>query len=105
VNKLVSHNLTTRFQLTNGKYVSADKNLVLAGEYSLPKQVQAKTGINRYGTANLTKKNRHIAKGTTLKITGWAYSNAHNFSKGDTLRYKIAGGYVTANDRLVDTIR
>ncbi|KRK88021.1 DUF5776 domain-containing protein [Lentilactobacillus sunkii] len=33
VKKLVKHNLTTRYQLTNGRYVSANKTLVIQGNY------------------------------------------------------------------------
>ncbi|KRN02942.1 hypothetical protein FD13_GL001258 [Levilactobacillus senmaizukei DSM 21775 = NBRC 103853] len=107
VTQIVHHNLTTRFVLSNGKYVSANKKLVITGKYKMPKRVQAKTAINRYGTANLTKRNRHYAKKThaTFNVTGWAYSNANNFRKGDTLRYKVAGGYITANNHLVKALK
>ncbi|MFD1124064.1 DUF5776 domain-containing protein [Lentilactobacillus raoultii] len=33
VKKLVKHNLTTRYQLSNGKYVTANKKLVIAGNH------------------------------------------------------------------------
>lgn len=33
VKKLVKHNLTTRYQLTNGYYVTANKKLVIQGDY------------------------------------------------------------------------
>lgn len=92
-------------QLSNGKYISANKKLVIAGKYTMPKRVQAKTAINRYGTVNLTKKNKHFAKNSTFTVKGWAYSNANNFRKGDTLRYKVAGGYITANAHLVKTLK
>ncbi|MFD1548545.1 DUF5776 domain-containing protein [Levilactobacillus fuyuanensis] len=105
VKQIVSHNLTTRFILSNGQYVSGNKKLVIAGKHALPKRIRTKTAINRYGTANLSKKNKHIAKGTILKVTGWAYSNANNFRKGDTLRYKVAGGYITANSRFIQAIK
>jgi len=105
VKKIVSHNLTTRFLLSNGTYISADKKLVTTNKEATTKRIVTKTAINRYGTANLTKKNKHIAKGTTLKVTGWAYSNTNNFRKGDTLRYKVAGGYITANSRFIQTIK
>ncbi|MFD1548544.1 DUF5776 domain-containing protein [Levilactobacillus fuyuanensis] len=104
VTKIVNYDLTTRFVLSNGKYISANKKLVTAGKVVMPKRVQAKTAINRYDTANLTKKNKHIAKGTALKVTGWAYSNANNFRKGDILRYKVAGGYITANSKFINDI-
>ncbi|MGX6427691.1 DUF5776 domain-containing protein [Levilactobacillus yonginensis] len=105
VNKIVTRNLTTRLQLSNGKYISANKKLVIAGKYTMPKRVQAKTAINRYDTANLTKRNQHFAKNSTFIVKGWAYSNVNNFRKGDTLRYKVAGGYITANAHLVKTLK
>ncbi|TGD19956.1 DUF5776 domain-containing protein [Levilactobacillus suantsaiihabitans] len=105
VKRIVRHNLTTRFVLTNGRYVTANKQLVQAGKVQMPKQIKTKHAINRYTTANLTRKNRHIAKHTTLKVTGWAYSNANNFNKRDTLRYHVAGGYITANKHLVRVVK
>ncbi|WP_125547635.1 DUF5776 domain-containing protein [Levilactobacillus lindianensis] len=105
VKKIVHHNLTTRFVLTNGRYVTANKKLVIAGKKTMPKKIVTKTAINRYRTANLTKRNRHYRKNTVLKVTGWTYSNANNFSKHDTLRYQISGGYVTGNSRYVRGIK
>lgn len=71
----------------------------------MPKKIVTKTAINRYRTANLTKRNRHYRKNTVLKVTGWTYSNANNFSKRDTLRYQVSGGYVTGNSRYVRGIK
>ncbi|MCI1552979.1 MAG: DUF5776 domain-containing protein [Levilactobacillus sp.] len=105
VKRIVRHNLTTRFVLTNGRYVTANKQLVQAGKVQMPKRIKTKHAINRYTTANLTRKNRHIANHTTLKVTGWAYSNANNFNKRDTLRYHVAGGYITANKHLVRVVK
>ena len=106
IKEVVTQNMTTRFLLTNGTYITANKKLVTAGKLTMPKRVQAKTALNRYGTANLTKRNHHYTKKAhvTFRVKGWAYSNANDFSKGDTLRYKVAGGYITANKHLVRTI-
>lgn len=106
VKKIVTHNLTTRFVLSNGHYISANKKLVKAGKQTMPQRVQAKTALNRYTTANLTKRNHHYPQKSHARftVTGWAYSNANNFSKGDTLRYQVAGGYITANPRLVHVL-
>ncbi|WP_125681754.1 DUF5776 domain-containing protein [Levilactobacillus yonginensis] len=101
VKKIVSHNLTTRFVLSNGRYITANKQLVQAGKRTMPKRVTVKRGINRYQTANLTKRNHHYSAGTVLKVKGWTDSNANNFSKGDSLRYQVSGGYITANQRFV----
>ncbi|MFC6275832.1 DUF5776 domain-containing protein [Levilactobacillus tangyuanensis] len=105
VKKIVSSRLTTRFVLSNGRYITANKQLVQAGKKTMAKQVRIKRGVNRYQTANLTKRNRHYSAGTTLKVKGWAYSNANNFSKGDSLRYKVSGGYITANQHFVRTVK
>ncbi len=105
VKKIVNQNLTTRFVLTNGRYITANKMLVQSGKQTMPKRVQAKTALNRYGTANLTNLNKHFSAHTILKVTGWTYSNANNFSKRDTLRYQVTGGYITGNKQLVRTFR
>lgn len=101
VKKIVNQNLTTRFVLSNGRYITANKMLVQSGKQTMPKRVQAKTALNRYSTANLTKQNKHVSAYAVLKVTGWTYSNANNFSKSDTLRYQVAGGYITGNKQLV----
>jgi len=105
VKKVVTNKLTTRFVLKNGRYVTANKKLVQAGKVTMPRQIKTKHAINRYSNVNLTKQNRHLKKGTKLAVRGWAYSNANNFSKHDTLRYHVAGGYITANRHLVKTVR
>ncbi|WP_125573150.1 DUF5776 domain-containing protein [Levilactobacillus huananensis] len=107
VKKIVHYKLTTRFVLKNGRYVTANKKLVIAGKKTMPKRIVTKTGINRYRSTNLTKhsRTRHYRKNTVIKVTGWTYSNANNFKKRDTLRYKVSGGYVTGNSRYVQKIK
>ncbi|WP_341779741.1 DUF5776 domain-containing protein [Levilactobacillus sp. HBUAS70063] len=107
VKKIVRQNLTTRFVLSNGRYVTANKLLVKTGKQTMPKRVQAKTALNRYDTVNLTKRNKHYTKKShaTFKVKGWKYSNAHDFSKGDTLRYQVAGGYISGNRQFVSILK
>ncbi|NLR09993.1 MULTISPECIES: DUF5776 domain-containing protein [Lactobacillaceae] len=107
VKQVVKHNATTRFMLKNGTYVSGNKHLVFAGKQVMPKRVQAKTALNRYTTPNLTKRNHHYAKKAhaTFKVLGWDYANANDFSKRDPLRYRVAGGYITANQQFVRTLK
>jgi len=107
VKKIVSHKLTTRFVLSNGRYVTANKKLVQAGKVTMPKRVTAKQALNRYSNVNLTKRNRHYAfkSHPTFTVLGWDYSNANNFSKRDTLRYRVAGGYITGNPQLVRNVK
>lgn len=107
VKQVVTHNATTRFMLKNGTYISGNKRLVFAGKQVMPNRAQAKTALNRYTTPNLTKRNHHYAKKTqaTFKVLGWDYANVNDFSKGDTLRYRVAGGYITANPQFVRTLK
>ncbi|WP_146999962.1 DUF5776 domain-containing protein [Levilactobacillus acidifarinae] len=92
VKRVVHYNLTTRFQLTNGKYITANKQWVKTGLVKMPKHVTVKQGANLYKDANLQKKAGHHYKAkTTLKVIGWDFSN------NGTLRYRVAGGYITGN--------
>lgn len=107
VKKIVRHNLTTRFVLSNGRYVTANKTLVQAGKVAPAKRVAAKGALNRYGTVQLTQRNRHYTRKShaTFVVRGWDYSNANNFNKGDTLRYRVAGGYISGNSKFVREVR
>lgn len=68
-----------------------------------PKVVYVKTGINVYKDVNLTHRIKHFTKqvrtkAVTFKVLGSAYS------KGGTLRYRVKGGYITANDKVIATL-
>lgn len=106
IKKVVTHGATTRFLLTNGKYISANKHFVTAGQYKVPAKVQAKTAVNRYSTVNLTKKNKHYTKKThvVFKVLGWDYSKGTSTTAAGTLRYRVAGGYITANPKYVKAL-
>ncbi|KRL17531.1 lipoprotein [Lentilactobacillus rapi DSM 19907 = JCM 15042] len=105
VKGIVKHNLTTRYILTNGKYVTANRKLVKMGRHAHVTKVRAKAAINRYQDVNLTKRNRHLKKGTTLKVHRYEYSQPTNLSQHGTLRYRVAGGYITGNAKYVKAIR
>lgn len=67
---------------------------------NFPRFVYAKTGINVYRDANLTKRVQHFnkqprTKAVTFKVEGVAYS------KNGTLRYKVKNGYISANAKIV----
>jgi len=98
VKKLVKHNLTTRYVLTNGRYITANKKLVQNGRVAMPKKLKAKTAINRYRDVNFTRRQKHFRNGTTFTVKGW------DFSVHGTKRYRVAHGYVTANRHYVKTI-
>lgn len=107
VRKIVSHNLTTRFVLDNGQYVTGNRKLVQMGRHGLPKAVKAKGTINRYSNAGLTKRNKHYAKSShkVFKVYGFSYSHANSMTKHGTLRYRVAGGYITGNAKYVKLIK
>ncbi|WP_395390512.1 MULTISPECIES: DUF5776 domain-containing protein [Levilactobacillus] len=99
VKKLVRHNLTTRYVLKNGEYLTANKKLVQNGRIKSAKSIKTKTPINRYRDVNFTKRQRHYRKHATIAIKGWDYSAA------GTKRYRVAGGYITANSRFIHVVK
>ncbi len=105
VKKIVRHHLTTRMQLTNGQYVTANKKLVISGQQTMAKRVQTKKAINRYTTVNLKRINHHYRKGQKLAVRGWDYAVSRDFSRKDVLRYHVDGGYITANRTQVKVIK
>lgn len=105
VKKMVKHNLTTRYQLTNGHFITGNRKLVMAGSYQPPKRIKVKQSINLYQTVNLTKQVKHLKKGATLKVKRWIYSKPYSLTNFGTKRYQVTGGYVTANNRFVDVVK
>lgn len=102
VKQIVHHNLTTRYVLENGQYITGNRKLVMMGNHKLPRYLKAKHTINRYQDANLSKQtNQRLYKGTKVKIQAYDYSRANDVTKTGTLRYQIAGGYVTGNSKFV----
>ncbi len=98
------HHLTTRFVLKNGDYITANRKLVQTGTTKVPKSIKTKTVINRYSDINLSKQNGRYVRHKTLKILGWDYSQANNMNQFGTLRYRVAGGYITANSKHVTAL-
>ena len=105
VKGIVKHNLTTRYILTNGKYVTANRKLVNMGRHKTVKKVRAKTTINRYKNVNLSKRNQTYKKGKVFKVYNYDYSHGYNLQKHGALRYHVAGGYITGNSKYVKVIR
>jgi len=95
VKRLVTHNLTTRFQLENGQYVTANRQWVQNGRKNYPRKITTTHTIWRYRDVNFKQAVNHYRRHQQLVVTGWDYSD-HG-----TLRYRVAGGYVTANARFV----
>lgn len=105
VTGLKHYRLTTRFKLSNGTYVTANRKLVTTQKTTTPAYIRTKTTVNRYRTVNLTGKRGSYAAKKRVKVLGWAYSQPTNFDRFGTLRYRVAGGYVTANAKYVQAIR
>lgn len=101
VTKFVHHNLTTRYVLSNGNYITGNRKLVKMDKQKIPRYVKVKKDINRYETVNLAKRNKLIKKGTKIRIKNYDYSQANSVTKHGALRYRIAGGYVTGNSKYV----
>lgn len=105
VKGMVKHNLTTRYILSNGKYVTANRKLVNMGRHKTVKKVRAKTTINRYKDVNLSRRNQTYKKGKVFKVYNYDYSHGYNLQKHGALRYHVAGGYITGNSKYVKVIR
>lgn len=105
VKGIVKHNLTTRFILTNGKYVTANRKLVNMGRHRVVKKVRAKTTVNRYQNVNLSKRNHTFKKGKVFRVYNYDYSHGYNLQKHGALRYRVVGGYITGNSKYVTIIK
>ncbi len=105
VKGFVKHNLTTRYLLSNGHYITGNRKLVIAGDQKQPKQIRVKKAIYRYNNANFGKRTKHIKKGTVLKVKKWEYSQPYSTTTFGAKRYAVAGGYVTANSKYVKVIK
>lgn len=101
VKQFVTHNLTTRYQLPNGHYVTGNRKLVKMGRHNQPRQVIIKKGGNRYTNADFTKKNGHLTKGAKLTIKRFTFSHQDSIKSGGTKRFEVKGGFITANPKLV----
>lgn len=105
VKGIVKHNLTTRFVLTNGRYVTANRKLVNMGRHKQVRYVRAKKTIYRYSKVNFSKRNKVVKKGQLMKVYHFDYSHGHDVSKTGSLRYRVAGGYVTGNSKYVKVVK
>jgi len=92
---------TTRYELTNGTYVTGNKQWVSPTKPRLVKQVKVKRTIRLYRDVNGSTFIKRIKPGKTLTVTGWDYSHGRNPRLSGTLRYRVAGGYITANRQFV----
>jgi hypothetical protein len=105
VKHFVTHHLTTRYQLTNGHYVTGNRKLVISEKQKQIIKIKAKQTIYRYNTANFNKRTKKIKKGTTLKVKKWEYSHPYSTTTFGAKRYQITGGFVTANPKFVKILK
>ncbi len=75
------------------------------GWHKQVRYVPVKKSINRYKTVNLSGKNKHLQKGSKIKIKNYDYSNRHDVNKTGALRYRVIGGYITGNSKYVKVIK
>lgn len=101
VKGFVKHNLTTRYLLSNGHYITGNRKLVKMGKIKQPKRVVIKHKVYRYTNANFNKRNGSIAKGTKLNIKRYTFSYPTSTTKSGTKRFAVKGGYITANAKYV----
>ncbi|KRL20200.1 DUF5776 domain-containing protein [Lentilactobacillus kisonensis] len=105
VKGFVNHNLTTRYLLSNGHYVTGNRKLVISGSYKQPKQLKIKKSQYRYNNANFNKRTKLIKKGTIVTVKKWGYSHPYSTTSFGTKRYQIVGGFVTANPHFVTVMK
>ncbi|KRN97671.1 hypothetical protein IV54_GL001247 [Levilactobacillus paucivorans] len=105
VTKLVKVGNVTRYELPDGTYITGSKCYVTPNKPRTVIKVQGRDGRNRYSDVNLNEHLQHYKKGHIFKVTGWDYSHGWNTAVHGTKRYKVAGGYITGNPKLVKIVK
>lgn len=87
--------------------MTANRKLVKAGGYRLPRYVRAKGAISRYSDVNCTRRNHYFNRRVRklFKVYGFDYSYQNSISKFGKLRYRVAGGYITGNIKYIKVVR
>jgi len=101
VKRMAKHNGMTRYQLASGQYISGSKKLVSPTKPKQVKRVKAKTTVRVYKDVNLKKVVKTVKKGSVITVKGWDYSHGNVHHVSGYKRYKVAGGYITANSKYV----
>ncbi|WP_125572672.1 DUF5776 domain-containing protein [Levilactobacillus huananensis] len=102
--KQVKDKSMTRYQLSDGTYITGNKRYVTPNKPKTVTKVQAKGGRNLYSDVNLTRRLKHYKSGHVFVVEGWDYSHGKNPQIFGTKRYKVAGGYITGNQELVTLV-
>ncbi|MFC6206534.1 DUF5776 domain-containing protein [Levilactobacillus tongjiangensis] len=103
--KAVKVGQKTRYELSDGTFITGNKQFVSPTTPKTVVKVKAKTKIGLYHTANLRQKIKTYKRGTTIKVTGWDYSHGSDTSRSGVQRFRTAGGYITANRQYVAIIK
>lgn len=105
VAKVVKVGQTTRYQLPNGNYITGSKKYVSPTKPKTVQKVKAKTTVRVYKDVNLTKVAKTYKKGATIKVSGWDHSHGDKTHRSGVKRYKVAGGFITANSKYVKVVK
>jgi len=105
VTKVVKKGQMTRYQLADGTYITGNKEFVSPTRPLKVIRVKTKATVRLYKTVNLKHVIKTYKRGTTITIKGWDYSHGRDSNQAGTKRYRVAGGYITANNHFVKTIQ
>lgn len=105
VKKIVKHNLTTRYVLTNGRYITGNRKLVIMNYHKQARRIKTKHSIYLYKDKELKRKVKKIKKNKYINVKGFDYSKENSMKVKGTKRYKISGGYITANKKYIKFIK
>ncbi|WP_261810635.1 DUF5776 domain-containing protein [Levilactobacillus humaensis] len=105
VTHLIKNGPVTRYTLPDGTFITGNKRYVTPTKPKKVIHVKARDGRNLYSDVNLTHRLKHYRKGHIFTVKSWDYSHGHNLSVSGTKRYKIAGGYITGNPKLVKIVK
>lgn len=108
--RVVRHGqFATRFYLANGSYITGNKLFVSTKAPYMPYKVYNIKAINQYKTVNLNGKLGHYAnkprtQRSVFKVNKWDYSRGDVRTMHGVKRYKVKGGYITANPKYVRSL-
>lgn len=104
---IVKYHATTRYILSNGRYITANKKLVKWSKQKFAKIIKTTHAINLYKDINLQKRATkvHIKKGVKLTVKRMNYSRTNDMTSFGAKRYYVKGGYVTGNADFVRVIK
>lgn len=103
--KMIKKGYLTRYQLADGTYITGNKQLVSPTKPKVVAKVKTKANINLYRDVNLQRRIKRIAKGQTVAVKGWDYAFGGITGMISHKRYKMAGGYITANTKLIQIMK